>query len=63
MKGVSLYKTAELMGNSPEICRRHYACLSPESLVDCVEFDASSGSEVPMHFESGFGAAGVALAD
>ena len=34
MKGVSLYKISELMGNSPEICRRHYAHLTPESLVD-----------------------------
>ena len=25
MKGESLYKISELMGNSPEICRRHYA--------------------------------------
>ncbi len=39
MKGESLYKIAVLMGNSPDICRRHYACLLPESLVGCVEFD------------------------
>ena len=38
MKGESLYKIATLMGNSPEICRRHYAVLMPESLVDSVEF-------------------------
>ncbi len=38
-KGVSLYKIATLMGNSPEICRRHYAALCTESLVDAVEFD------------------------
>lgn len=38
MKGESLYKIATLMGNSPEICRRHYAALAPESLVDSVEF-------------------------
>ncbi len=37
-KGVSLYKIATLMGNSPEICRRHYAALIPEALVDEVEF-------------------------
>jgi hypothetical protein len=36
--GESLYKISELMGNSPEICRRHYAALSAESLVDAVEF-------------------------
>jgi lysophospholipase L1-like esterase len=38
MKGESLYKISTLMGNSPEICRRHYAALMPESLVDSVEF-------------------------
>jgi len=38
MKGESLYKISKLMGNSPEICRRHYAALLPESLTDCVEF-------------------------
>ncbi len=38
MKGESLYKISKLMGNSPEICRRHYAALVPESLVDSVEF-------------------------
>lgn len=37
-KGESLYKIATLMGNSPEICRRHYAALMPESLIDSVEF-------------------------
>ena len=40
-KGESLYKIATLMGNSPEICRRHYAALVPEALVDCVEFGRS----------------------
>ena len=38
MKGVSLYKIATLMGNSPEICRRHYAALVPEAMGDAVEF-------------------------
>jgi hypothetical protein len=28
------------MGNSPEICRRHYATLMPEALVQSVEFDS-----------------------
>ena len=37
-KGVSLYKISTLMGNSPEICRRHYAALVPETMVDDVEF-------------------------
>lgn len=36
MKGESLYKIATLMGNSPEICRRHYAGL--ESLHTTFEF-------------------------
>ena len=43
MKGESLYKINSLMGNSPEICRRHHAALLPESLTDCVEF----GQPVP----------------
>lgn len=38
MKGESLFKIATLMGNSPEICRRHYAALLPESLAGSVEF-------------------------
>lgn len=37
-KGVSLYKIATLMGNSPEICRRHYAALIPEEMTEVVEF-------------------------
>ena len=37
-KGVSLYKISALMGNSPEICRRHYAALMPDSLAEAVEF-------------------------
>lgn len=36
--GVSLYKIATLMGNSPEICRRHYAALIPEGMAEDVEF-------------------------
>jgi len=38
MKGESLYKISNLMGNSPEICRRHYAALIPDALIDSVEF-------------------------
>lgn len=38
MKGESLYKISKLMGNSPEICRKHYAAIIPESLTDCVNF-------------------------
>lgn len=38
MKGESLYKISTLIGNSPEICRRHYAALVPDALVESVEF-------------------------
>ncbi|HEY8750152.1 MAG TPA: tyrosine-type recombinase/integrase [Tepidisphaeraceae bacterium] len=38
MKGESLFKISALMGNSPEICRRHYAALVPEAMTDSVEF-------------------------
>ncbi|MBI9018551.1 MAG: site-specific integrase [Phycisphaerae bacterium] len=41
-KGVSLYKIAEIMGNSPDICRKHYAALRPELMADVVEFEESS---------------------
>jgi integrase len=40
-KGVSLYKIATLMGNSPEICRRHYAALCPEAMGEEVEFTSN----------------------
>lgn len=40
-RGVSLYKIATLLGNSPEICRRHYAALIPEAMGAEVEFDAA----------------------
>jgi integrase len=43
MKGESLFKISRLMGNSPEICRRHYAALLPESLVASVEFPVVAG--------------------
>lgn len=36
--GVSLSKFATLMGNSPEICRRPYAALCPESMAAEVDF-------------------------
>jgi hypothetical protein len=38
MNGESLYKISTIMGNSPKICRRHYAALSPEVLAGSVEF-------------------------
>ena len=40
MKGESLYKISALLGNSPEICRKHYAALMPEALAQSVEFDS-----------------------
>ena len=40
MKGESLYKISQLMGNSPEICRRHYAALIPDQFVGDVNFAA-----------------------
>ncbi|HML73897.1 MAG TPA: tyrosine-type recombinase/integrase [Anaerohalosphaeraceae bacterium] len=45
MKGESLYKISKLMGNSPEICRRHYAALIPESLTESVEFGTESAQK------------------
>ena len=41
-KGESLFKIAELMGNSPEICRRHYAALMPEKMRETVEFESQA---------------------
>ena len=37
-RGISLYKISWLMGNSPEICRRHYATLAPEAVLRDVQF-------------------------
>lgn len=45
MNNVSLYKIATLMGNSPEICRKHYAALIPEQLTDCVELNFRKKTE------------------
>ena len=42
--GVSLYKISTLMGNSPEICRRHYAALVPETMAAEVEFASIDGA-------------------
>ena len=38
VKGESLYKISTLMGNSPEICRRHYAAVAPDAMTTTVEF-------------------------
>lgn len=50
-KGESLYKIAELMGNSPDICRKHYAALMPEQMHDVVEFkrEVSKPDDDPAH--------------
>jgi len=45
--GVSLFKIATLMGNSPEICRRHYAFLSSEDLKEEVEFGSAEPPAIP----------------
>ncbi len=41
-RGESLYKISKILGNSPEICRRHYAALTPECLLACVDFDQTA---------------------
>jgi hypothetical protein len=47
MANVRLHKISKLMGNSPEICRRHYAAIMPEELTDCVEFPRA-GNVAPV---------------
>ena len=44
-RGVSLYKISAMMGNSPEICRKHYAALIPDSFVGDAEFRERSASQ------------------
>ncbi|MBT0666429.1 tyrosine-type recombinase/integrase [Geobacter pelophilus] len=44
MKGESLQKISALMGNSPEICHRHYVHLMPASMADSVEFPEPGSS-------------------
>ncbi len=39
-RGISLYKISAMMGNSPEMCRRHYAALIPDQFVGDVNFAA-----------------------
>ncbi|MCX5660577.1 MAG: tyrosine-type recombinase/integrase [Planctomycetota bacterium] len=53
--GVSLFKIATLMGNSPEICRRHYAALVPDAMGMDVEFAGSPAvnSTLSSHTEWG----------
>ncbi|QEM67710.1 site-specific integrase [Geobacter sp. FeAm09] len=45
MRGESLYKISKLMGNSPQICEKHYAALLPESLFETVEFSGPNAVE------------------
>jgi integrase len=47
VKGESLYKIATLVGNSPEICRRHYAAIIPEGLAGVVKFAPSCNDFAP----------------
>ncbi|MBN2136967.1 MAG: tyrosine-type recombinase/integrase, partial [Sedimentisphaerales bacterium] len=54
-KGVSLYKIAALMGNSPEICRRHYAALIPEQMLETVEFEDVASLNGSGHIEAMLG--------
>lgn len=44
--GVSLYKIAHLLGNSPIICSRHYSHLSVESLTSDVTFSHSTTDSI-----------------
>ncbi len=53
MKGESLYKISALMGNSPDICRKHYAAVVPESLLEVVEFTS------PVNALTAFGTEGA----
>jgi hypothetical protein len=47
MKGESLYKIATLMGNSPEICPRHYAAIPPEAMTHTVDFRLPASRRTP----------------
>ena len=46
-RGMSLFKIAQLMGNSPEICRRHYAALVPEQMHGEINFFGAESSQDP----------------
>jgi len=46
-RGVSLYKIGHLMGNSPEICRTHYASLARHDFTADVQFPVAD--EGPRH--------------
>jgi integrase len=53
MKGESLYKISALMGNSPEVCRRHYVALVTENMADTVEFPRAAGLSPASNQEPG----------
>ena len=45
MKGESLYKISKIMGNSPQVCQKHYAALMPESLYESAKFEKGEAAE------------------
>jgi hypothetical protein len=49
---VSLYQISALMGNSPEIARRHYAALLPEAMADLVEFETNTIATAPANAQA-----------
>lgn len=53
-KGVSLYKISALMGNSPEICRRHYASLVREAIHGEVDFSNTESSLMAASATGGY---------
>jgi hypothetical protein len=44
--GLNQYQILTLMGNSPDICRRHYAALVHEQMAELVEFTALGRTDV-----------------
>jgi hypothetical protein len=48
-RGISLYKIATLMGNSPDMCRRHFAALMPADMTDEIEFRQTSPALTVRH--------------
>ena len=53
---MSLLKIAQLMGNSPEICRRHYAALVPEQMHDEINFYPAGNTGEEPHTPAKCGA-------
>ena len=45
-KGESLYKISTLMGNTPAVCRKHYAALIASDMQDTVEFAESEEDRI-----------------